>query len=253
MNSDLDQPLRDRQTLDTRLENVFSEEPTKGPPPSAGCGPDRLHRMGRRGLQGRRLQSGSLCRSRDDPRRSPRRTAGGRHHRPGAAHDRAYLIDLVDEAGYLPADLAQGRRELGASLAEIEAVLAVLQSFDRQACALATCANASPSSSGNAIGTTPPCRRWSAISNCWPSENRGARKLCGVDDEDFSDMIKEIRQLDPKPGLAFGTTLMQTVVPDVFVRPSANGDWMSNSTATRCRACLSTRPIIPKCRRRRKR
>ena len=31
------------------------------------------------------------------------------------------------------------------------------------------------------------------------------RKICGVDDEDLADMIAEIRRLDPKPGLTFGS------------------------------------------------
>ena len=41
-----------------------------------------------------------------------------------------YLIDLVDEAGYLTGDLAAVAEKLGAPLAEIEAVLAILQTFD---------------------------------------------------------------------------------------------------------------------------
>ena len=41
-----------------------------------------------------------------------------------------YLIDLVDEAGYVPADLGQAAERLGASQADVEAVLAVLQKFD---------------------------------------------------------------------------------------------------------------------------
>ena len=41
-----------------------------------------------------------------------------------------YLIDLVDEAGYLSGDLAAAAEKLGTSLAEIEAVLGILQSFD---------------------------------------------------------------------------------------------------------------------------
>jgi RNA polymerase sigma-54 factor len=51
------------------------------------------------------------------------------------------------------------------------------------------------------------------------------RRLCGVGDEDLCDMIAEIRRLDPKPGLAFGSTLVQPVVPDVFVHPSSDGGW----------------------------
>ena len=41
-----------------------------------------------------------------------------------------YLIDLVDDSGYLSGDLAAAAEKLGTGLAEVEAVLAVLQSFD---------------------------------------------------------------------------------------------------------------------------
>jgi RNA polymerase sigma-54 factor len=51
----------------------------------------------------------------------------------------------------------------------------------------------------------------------------GLKRICGIGDEDLADMIAEIRHLNPKPGLAFGTTLIQPVVPDVFVRPRPDG------------------------------
>ena len=38
-------------------------------------------------------------------------------------------------------------------------------------------------------------------------------------------MIAEIRALNPKPGLAFGTEPVQPVVPDVYVREGADGAW----------------------------
>jgi RNA polymerase sigma-54 factor len=52
------------------------------------------------------------------------------------------------------------------------------------------------------------------------------RKICGVDDEDLIEMVGEIKALNPKPGNAFGTTVVQPVVPDVLVRPSPDGGWM---------------------------
>jgi RNA polymerase sigma-54 factor len=51
------------------------------------------------------------------------------------------------------------------------------------------------------------------------------RRVCGVSEEDLIDMIAEIRSLNPKPGLAFGSTLVQPIVPDVFVRPAPDGTW----------------------------
>src|SRR5205823_1590981 len=53
----------------------------------------------------------------------------------------------------------------------------------------------------------------------------GLRRICGVSEEDLTDMIGEIRRLNPKPGLALGTTLVQPIVPDVYVRPGPDGGW----------------------------
>jgi RNA polymerase sigma-54 factor len=52
------------------------------------------------------------------------------------------------------------------------------------------------------------------------------RRICAVDDDDLQDMIAEIRNLNPKPGLAFGSTIVQPIVPDVFVRPGPDGNWL---------------------------
>ena len=52
------------------------------------------------------------------------------------------------------------------------------------------------------------------------------KKICSVGDEDLAEMIAEIRKLNPKPGLAFGSALLQPIVPDVFVRPAPDGAWL---------------------------
>src|SRR5437879_4994388 len=58
------------------------------------------------------------------------RDAGaGRASRP-ACETRAFRSDLVDEAGYLGGDLVAVGEKLGAPLAEIDAVVAILQGFD---------------------------------------------------------------------------------------------------------------------------
>src|ERR1700741_1124496 len=43
------------------------------------------------------------------------------------------------------------------------------------------------------------------------------KRICGVDDEDMADMIRELRDYDPKPGLRFGGERIQAVTPDLFV------------------------------------
>jgi RNA polymerase sigma-54 factor len=55
--------------------------------------------------------------------------------------------------------------------------------------------------------------------------NLGAlRRICGVDDEDLADMIRELRGYDPKPGCRFAQgERIEAVVPDVFVGRRAGG------------------------------
>jgi RNA polymerase sigma-54 factor len=56
-------------------------------------------------------------------------------------------------------------------------------------------------------------------------ELEALKKLCGVSTEDFNDMIREIKTLDPRPALKFEPILSQTVVPDVLVSQKADGSW----------------------------
>jgi len=138
-----------------------------------------------------------------------------------------YLIDLVDESGYLSGDLAAAADKLGTSIAEVEAVLAVLQSFDPPGiCArdLAECL---------AIQLKENDRYDPAMQALVSRLDLVARrdfaalkKVCAVGDEDLADMIAELRRLNPKPGLAFGSAPVQPIVPDVFVRPAPNGAWL---------------------------
>ena len=50
--------------------------------------------------------------------------------------------------------------------------------------------------------------------------------VCGVDAEDLTEMIGEIRALDPKPGAHFDITPMQVVVPDLLMRVAPDGAWL---------------------------
>jgi RNA polymerase sigma-54 factor len=138
-----------------------------------------------------------------------------------------YLVDLVDDAGYLPADLSEAADKLGASTAQIEAVLAKLQSFDPPGvCArgLAECLAIQL----RELNRLDPAMRalLEHIELIARRDFAGLRKICGVDDEDLIEMIGEIKRLNPKPGLAFSSAVVQPIVPDVFVRQGPDGAWV---------------------------
>jgi RNA polymerase sigma-54 factor len=138
-----------------------------------------------------------------------------------------YLIDLVDEAGYIAGDLEAAADRLGTGIKEIETVLVILQSFDPPGiCArnLAECLtlqlkehNRFDPAMAALIGRLDLLAK---------RDFAALKKVCGVGDEDLVDMIGEIRRLNPKPGLAFGSATVQPIVPDVFVRSGPDGGWI---------------------------
>jgi RNA polymerase sigma-54 factor len=138
-----------------------------------------------------------------------------------------YLIDLVDEAGYLPADLGDVGDKLGASAEDVALVLATLQTFDPPGVCARNLSECLALQLREQNRYDPAMQ--ALIENLDLLAKRDVaslRKLCGVDDEDLSDMIGEIRRLDPKPGHKFGASRAQTVVPDVYVRPGPDGGWL---------------------------
>ena len=137
-----------------------------------------------------------------------------------------YLIDLVDEAGYLTGDLATVAEKLGAPVSDIEAVLAVLQTFDPTGVCARNLTECLAIQLRERDRFDPAMETLVAhLDLLAKRELASLRRLCGVSDEDLADMIGEIRTLNPKPGLAFGSTLVQPIVPDVFVRAAPDGAW----------------------------
>jgi RNA polymerase sigma-54 factor len=58
------------------------------------------------------------------------------------------------------------------------------------------------------------------------------RRICGVDEEDMADMIRELRGYDPKPGLRFARHDAQAVIPDLFVKAQGDGWSVEINNAT---------------------
>jgi RNA polymerase sigma-54 factor len=227
MNRDLGSRAEMEQTLDAPLDNVFSEEPAEAAARNAqDAAPTAYTEWG----------GGA---SNDDSYNLEAFVAAevtlGSHLAEqlavafsGAAQRMIgqYLIDLVDEAGYLPPDLGQAAERLGASPKEVEAVLTVLQKFDPPGVCARSLSECLAIQLRELNRYDPAMQALVEHLDLLAKRDIAAlRKLCGVDDEDITDMIGEIRRLDPKPGLKFGSARMQTMVPDVYVRPGPDGGW----------------------------
>lgn len=146
------------------------------------------------------------------------------------------LIGAIDETGYLRADLGEIAERLGVARALVEEVLAQVQQFDPSGVGARDLAECIAIQAREADRYDPAMATLIAHLDLLA---KGAlpqlRRICGVDDEDMADMIRELRGYDPKPGLRFGGGLAEPVVPDIFVRP-ARGGWaieLNNDTLPR--------------------
>ena len=138
-----------------------------------------------------------------------------------------HLIDLIDEAGYLTENLAEVAEKLGAPLAEVEAVLAILHGFEPAGVCARNLTECLAIQLKELDRFDPAMQTLVAHLDLLAKRDLAAlRKVCDVSEDDLSDMIGEIRHLNPKPGLAFGNTLVQPIVPDVFVRQGPDGGYI---------------------------
>src|SRR3978361_397231 len=131
LNHDLGSRAEIEHTLDSGLDNVFSEEPSEAAARSAqdaaptaytewGGGASNDDSYNLEAFVAAEVTLGShLAEQLSVAFSSPAQRMIGQ-----------YLIDLVDEAGYLPPDLGQAAERLGASPADVEAGLGGVQKID---------------------------------------------------------------------------------------------------------------------------
>jgi RNA polymerase sigma-54 factor len=137
-----------------------------------------------------------------------------------------YLIDLVDEAGYIPPNLEPLSEKLGAPLELVESVLGKLQTFDPPGIFARSLAECLALQLKDQNRYDPLMAQLLANLDLLANRNLAAlKKAVGVDMDELADMIREMKRLNPKPGLKFGSVQLQPVVPDVIVRAASDGGW----------------------------
>src|SRR3954469_19348024 len=146
-----------------------------------------------------------------------------------------HLIEQIEETGYLCVALLDAPRRLGVPLADVERILAVVQTFDPAGIAARSLAECLALQAREADRYDPAMARLIDNLDYLAKGNLGAlRRICGVDDEDLADMIRELRAYDPKPGCRYsgGGERVEAAVPDVFVARRAAGWAIELNSAT---------------------
>ncbi|WP_207479929.1 RNA polymerase factor sigma-54 [Arenibaculum pallidiluteum] len=137
------------------------------------------------------------------------------------------LIDLVDEAGYMTGDLDDLAAQLGVDTHRVEAVLLRMQRFDPPGVFARSLRECLALQLRERNRLDPAMQALLDHLELLAARNVPALlKVCGVDSEDLSEMVGEIKALDPKPGLRFDHQVAQTVVPDILMRAAPGGGWI---------------------------
>jgi RNA polymerase sigma-54 factor len=152
------------------------------------------------------------------------------------------IVELLEDTGYLPVsvrDIAQGT---GAPLATVEHALALVQDLEPAgvgARSLAECL----ALQAKAVDRYDPAmaRLIDNLDLLAKGRMVDLKRICGVDDEDLADMVRELRAYDPKPGCRFSYKGVESVAPDVFVRRTRAGYAVELNQATLPRLLVNRR------------
>ena len=152
------------------------------------------------------------------------------------------IVETLDETGYLSVPLDQIADLTGAPLPLIERALTIVQDLDPPGVGARSLAECLALQAKSADRYDPAMAR--LIDNLdLLSKGRTAdlKRICGVDDEDLADMIRELRAYDPKPGCRFSAQAAEEVTPDVFVRRTRGGFAVELNQATLPRVLVNRR------------
>ena len=135
-----------------------------------------------------------------------------------------HLIDQLDEAGYVVEPLREIAGGIGVSPSDCEAALALVQALDPTgvgARSLGECL----ALQAREADRYDPCmvKLLDNLDLLARGELSRLKRMCAVDDEDFAEMMAELRGYDPKPGLRFARGGGEPVTPDILINLAEDG------------------------------
>ena len=139
----------------------------------------------------------------------------------------AQLMALLDPAGRVPVGTEEIAAALGIAIERVERVRTAMMRFDPPGLFARDLRECLAAQLADRNRLDPAIQRLlDNLEMLARRDLRGLMQVCEVDSEDLSDMIGEIRALDPKPGAGFDLGPMQQVIPDVLMRAAPDGGWI---------------------------
>ena len=136
------------------------------------------------------------------------------------------LIDSLDEAGYLATSTEALAAQLGAPAGLVETVLLRVQGCEPVGVFARNLAECLALQLRERDRLDPMMQKLLAhLDLVAQHDMQILGRVIGADRDDILDMLAELRRLDPRPGRAYESAPIESVVPDVFVRAGAQGGW----------------------------
>lgn len=137
-----------------------------------------------------------------------------------------HLIDMLSESGYIEGDIGQVANLLECDVAQVEATLLMLQNFDPVGIFARNLTECLSLQLKEKDRFDPAMQKLIANLELLAKRDIAALiKICEVDEEDLRQMIKEVKALNPRPASGFMHDVVQTVIPDIFLRRIKGGGW----------------------------
>ena len=137
------------------------------------------------------------------------------------------LIESLTADGFLATPVVTLAEQLGCSTAEIAAVLTRMQQFDPVGVFARDLGECFALQLAERNRLDPAMQAFLDNLDLLAKHDIAAlQAACGVDREDITEMIAELKTLDPRPGAAFDTEVTQWISPDVFVHAKPKGGWI---------------------------
>jgi RNA polymerase sigma-54 factor len=137
-----------------------------------------------------------------------------------------HLIEMLDENGRLAGELSELAERLGCGLDRVESVLKQVQRFDPSGVFARDLKECFEIQLRERDRLDPAMQTLLDNLHLFEKYDRAAiLKVCRVDQEDFDEMLADLRSLNPRPGLLFEHEVAQPVTPDILMRPHADGGW----------------------------
>lgn len=165
----------------------------------------------------------------------------------------SYLIDEINDEGYLQADLAEilsainHNESLKIDLSNLEAVLSCIQQFEPsgvaarnvQECLLLQLRNL-PNSPYKMTAIQLINEHFDWLSY---HDHKRIKKMYGLDDQELDRLLKLIQSLNPRPGREFSATQPDIIIPDIRLSRSRQG-WLVELNTDAFPVYRLIRPIL---------